>query len=147
MPDKVLFASNSYEWVTPQDFFDKLDEEFHFDLDVAADDNNHKCEHYYTKETDGLAHQDEWFGNVWCNPPYGRDVINWVRACAEYRKGTCVLLIPARTDTRWFHEYIYKNDRVEIRFVRGRLHFNNCDRAPFPSMVAIFRNERGKGGQ
>lgn len=142
MLTRGLFTSETPEWGTPQDFFDKLDEEFHFDLDIAASDDNHKCERYYTKETDGLAHKDEWSGTVWCNPPYGREIGNWVKACSEYRGGGCVMLLPARTDTKWFHDYIYTNERAEIRFIKGRLHFNNSkNSAPFPSMVVIFRND------
>ena len=88
MLTRGLFTSETPEWGTPQDFFDKLDEEFHFDLDIAASDDNHKCDRYYTKETDGLAHKDEWSGTVWCNPPYGREIGNWVKACSEYRGGS-----------------------------------------------------------
>ena len=137
-----LFTSDSAEWGTPQTFFDELDKEFHFELDVAASDDNHKCDRYYTKATDGLAHQTEWTGTVWCNPPYGREIGKWVKACSEYLGGVCVMLLPARTDTRWFHDYIYNDERAEIRFVRGRLHFNDSkNSAPFPSMVVIFRND------
>lgn len=139
MITKGMFTSNTPEWGTPQDFFDKLDDEFHFDLDIAANDENHKCPRYYTKETDGLSHQDEWAGTIWCNPPYGREIGKWVEACSRYRGGRCVMLLPARTDTRWFHDYIY--NKAEIRFIKGRLHFNDSkDAAPFPSMVVIFNN-------
>lgn len=136
-----MYTSNTPEWGTPQALFDELDREFHFDLDIAASDDNHKCKKYYTKETDGLAHQDEWSGTVWCNPPYGREIGKWVEACAKYTKGNCVMLLPARTDTRWFHDYIYKDKRVEIRFIKGRLHFNESkNSAPFPSMIVIYKN-------
>lgn len=74
MINQGLFTSNTPEWETPQDFFDKLDQEFHFDLDIAANDNNHKCVRYYTKEMDGLANQANWGGRIWCNPPYGREI-------------------------------------------------------------------------
>lgn len=141
MLTRGLFTSDTPEWGTPQGFFDKLNDEFHFDLDIAASDENHKCDRYYTKETDGLAHKNDWSGNVWCNPPYGRVIGEWVKACAEYTKGNCVMLLPARTDTKWFHDYIYNDKRAEIRFIKGRLHFNNSkNSAPFPSMVVIFRN-------
>lgn len=136
-----MYSSNTPEWATPQAFFDELDAEFHFDLDIAASDENHKCDRYYTKETDGLAHQDEWSGTIWCNPPYGREIGKWVEACSRYRGGQCVMLLPARTDTRWFHDYIYNDPKVEIRFIKGRLHFNESkDAAPFPSMVAVFNH-------
>lgn len=142
MINKGMYTSNSEEWATPQDLFDKLNDEFKFDLDIAADDSNHKCERYYTKETDALAHKNEWQGNIWCNPPYGRKIGEWVKACAEY-SGLSVMLIPARTDTKYFHTYIYKKPNVEIRFLQGRLHFNNSkNAAPFPSMIVVFNNEK-----
>lgn len=142
MINKALYTSNSEEWATPQDLFDKLNDEFKFDLDIAANDNNYKCERYYTKETDALAHKNEWQGNIWCNPPYGRKIGEWVKACAEY-SGLSVMLIPARTDTKYFHTYIYKKPNVEIRFLQGRLHFNNSkNAAPFPSMIVVFNNEK-----
>lgn len=142
--DKVLFSSNKDDWCTPQDVFDALDKEFHFTIDVAASDSNAKCEKYYTKEIDGLTHS--WDGVAFCNPPYGRDVIKWVKkADEERRKGnTVVMLIAARTDTRFFHEYIYKKDNVEVRFIKGRLKFTDengkaYQPAPFPSMVVVFK--------
>lgn len=143
METKVHFSSASVEWATPQDFFDKLNEEFHFTLDPCADDLNHKCDKYYTKEQDGL--KQDWSGEiVFCNPPYGRDAPKWVRKCFdEVYAGDCkcaVMLIPARTDTRWFHDFIYQ--RAEIRFVKGRLKFGESNSpAPFPSMVVVFRGE------
>lgn len=145
MDTKVMFSSESVNWSTPQDFFDKLNEEFNFTLDPCADDFNHKCEKYYTKEQDGLA--QDWSGeSVFCNPPYGRDISKWVRKCfEEVYNGKCklaVMLIHARTDTKWFHDYIYH--RAEVRFVRGRLKFGGSkENAPFPSMVVVFRNTGG----
>lgn len=139
MNKEVMFSSATDNWATPQDFFDKLNAEFHFDLDVCADEINHKCDKYYTKEQDGL--QMPWKGIVWCNPPYGREIGKWVRKAlfASVGGATVVMLIPARTDTKWFHDYIYKRDNVEIRFVRGRLKFGNSkNSAPFPSMVVVF---------
>jgi site-specific DNA-methyltransferase (adenine-specific) len=145
MKKDVLWSSNKMDWSTPQDFFDKLNDEFGFTLDPCADSRNHKCEKYYTKEQDGLL--QDWSGEiVFCNPPYGRDVSRWVQKCFnEVYAGGCrcaVMLLHARTDTRWFHDYIYK--RAEIRFVKGRLRFGGAiSDASFPSMVVIFR---GKGG-
>lgn len=139
MNKEVMFSSATDNWATPQDFFDKLNAEFHFDLDVCADEINHKCDKYYTKEQDGLTMP--WKGIVWCNPPYGREIGKWVRKAlfASVNGATVVMLIPARTDTKWFHDYIYKRDNVEIRFVRGRLKFGNSkNSAPFPSMVVVF---------
>ncbi len=148
--NKSLLTSNKDDWCTPQAFFDKLDREFHFDLDAAASSNNAKCKHYFTKETDALSRP--WNGNVFCNPPYGREVIKWVKkASREAENGTTVImLIAARTDTNFFHEYIYNKPNVEIRFIKGRLKFtdehgNGNDPAPFPSMVVIFRPPEGMG--
>lgn len=134
-----LFSSNTDQWSTPQDFFDKLNDEFHFTLDVCADDANHKCDKYFTKEQDGLV--QDWGGEIiWCNPPYGREIGKWVEKCSKH-KGVAVMLLPARTDTRWFHDYIYKKSR--IRFIKGRLKFGDSDNsAPFPSMVVIFKRKR-----
>ena len=120
MNTTVMFSSKSNEWATPQDFYDKLDSEFNFTLDPAADDHNHKCPKYYTKEIDGLI--QSWAGEkVFCNPPYGREIGTWVKKCHdEVFHGGCqlaVMLIPARTDTRYFHEWIY--GKAEIRFLRG----------------------------
>ena len=140
----LMFSSREQDWATPQEFFDKLDAEFHFTLDPCADDHNHKCAKYFTLEQDGL--NQSWAGErVFCNPPYGRDVPKWVRKCFdEVYGGDCplaVMLLNARTDTKWFHDYIY--NRAEIRFVKGRLKFGSqTERAPFPSMVVVFR---GKG--
>ena len=137
--NNALFSSNTAEWATPPDFFKNLDAEFHFDLDPCATPENAKCRDFYTIEKDGLT--QNWGGRrVFCNPPYGRQIGKWVRKCwEESRKpGTLVVaLIPARTDTRYFHEYIYHKAK-EVRFLRGRLHFNNAGPAPFPSMVVIF---------
>lgn len=137
--NKVLFSSATDQWATPQGFYDELNSEFHFTLDPCADSTNHKCPKYFTKEDDGLI--QDWGGNVvFCNPPYGREVGKWVEKCYKESKKpdtTVVMLIPARTDTKWFHEYIYK--KAEIRFIKGRLKFGDSkNSAPFPSMVVIF---------
>ena len=138
---KACFSSNTDDWATPQDFFDKLDKELHFDLDPCADEHNHKCEMYFTKEQNGLKH--EWRGHtVFCNPTYGKEISEWVRYAYEQSRQpntTVVMLIPARTDTLYFHEYIY--GKAEIRFIKGRLKFgDSTTAAPFPSMVVIFRS-------
>lgn len=138
MNTEVMFSSKTGLWETPQDLFDKLDEEFHFTLDVCALPENAKCERYYTPEMDGLSQR--WDGVCWCNPPYGRDVWKWVAAgqVASVMGSTVVMLLPARTDTRWFHDWIY--GKAEVRFIRGRLKFGGRRTgAPFPSMVVIFR--------
>ena len=137
--NKALLSSASNEWATPDKFFAELDAEFHFTLDPCATHDNHKCARYYTQEDDGLA--QNWGGQkVFCNPPYGREIGRWVRKCFEESRKPdtlVVALIPARTDTAYFHDYIYHHAR-EIRFIRGRLHFNEAGAAPFPSMVVVF---------
>ena len=140
MNTKTMFSSATDLWATPQSFFDKLNEEFHFTLDPCATPQNAKCASYFTQEIDGL--KQDWGGHtVFCNPPYGRELPKWVqKAHKESKKPgtTVVMLIPARTDTSYFHDYIYHHAR-EIRFIRGRLKFGNSkNSAPFPSMVVVF---------
>lgn len=150
----VMFSTGKDDWETPGDLFSKLNSEFHFTLDVCATDGNAKCVRYFTKESDGLS--QDWGGEtVYCNPPYsvkgGQD--NWVKKCWEesQKPGTTVVaLLPARTDTIRFHEYIL--GKAEVRFIKGRLFFEvdgkpilNSDGkpqpAPFPSMVVIWRSD------
>lgn len=143
MNTEVMFSSKTDQWATPKKFFDELNNEFHFTLDPCADELNHKCSRYFTKEQDGLL--QSWSNEVvFCNPPYGRELQWWVKKCFdEVYSGECrcsVMLIPARTDTKWFHKYIYK--KAEIRFIKGRLKFgDSTNSAPFPSMVVVFRKE------
>ena len=147
----ALLSSKKMDYCTPQAFFDVLNREFSFTLDAAATAKSAKCPAYYTPETDGLS--SPWNlaggGAVFCNPPYGRKIGQWVRkAYEEAKRGTTVvLLIPARTDTTYFHDYIY--GKAEIRFVRGRLRFtdeegNAYAPAPFPSMVVIYNGRKEK---
>lgn len=141
MNSELMFSSKTDEWETPIDVFEELNNEFHFTLDPCANESNHKCEKYYTKEQDGLL--QDWTGEtVFCNPPYGRKIGEWVKKCYEHGKngkGISVMLIPARTDTRWFHDYIYNKSNVIVRFIKGRIKFGGCKyNAPFPSMVVIF---------
>lgn len=140
MNTDLMFSSKTDLWSTPQDFFDKLNEEFNFDLDPCSTHENTKCKKHYTKEENGLI--QDWGGHkVFCNPPYGRELKDWVKKCSDESKKdntTVVMLIPARTDTSYFHDYIYKKVK-EIRFIRGRLKFGDSkNAAPFPSMVVIF---------
>lgn len=136
--NRVIYSSKSDEWATPADVFEQLDREFGFTLDPCATAENHKCETYYTKEDDGLLQC--WAGHrCFINPPYS-EISEWVKKAyneALYPDTICVLLIPARTDTRWFHRYILH--RSEVRFVAGRIKFGGTTNAPFPSMVVIFR--------
>ena len=144
--NNALLSSKNMCWCTPQDFFDALNEEFGFVLDPAETDKTAKCSLYYTPETDGLSQSWDRGGAVFCNPPYGREIGKWVqKAFKEARGGyPIVLLIPARTDTAYFHDYIY--GKAEIRFIRGRLRFtddngNAAGPAPFPSMVVIYNRK------
>ncbi len=133
----VHFSSEKIEWATPRDFFGELDKEFAFELDVCALPENAKCARYFTPEDDGLA--QEWRGKCWMNPPYGREIGDWMRKAYESSQGgaTVVCLVPARTDTAWWHDYAANG---EIRFIRGRLKFGGAKaNAPFPSAVVIFR--------
>ena len=135
----ALYSSRSEEWSTPQDLFDELDRMFHFTLDPCSTDENKKCEKHYTKEQDGL--KQDWTGEtVFCNPPYGRGIEQWCKKCYEHSQngGTAVLLVHARTDTKWFHKWVYH--KAELVFVKGRLHFGGSKwSAPFPSMIAVYR--------
>lgn len=139
--NKALFSSATEEWATPQEFYNALDAEFHFTLDPCSTDENAKCAKHYTKEQNGLA--QDWTGEtVFCNPPYGREMPKWIRKCYEHYTGggIAVMLIPARTDTKAFHEYIY--GKAEIRFIKGRLKFGGSkNSAPFPSMVIVYQQK------
>jgi len=142
---EVMFSSKTDNWATPQWLFDQLDAEFGFTLDVCADDQNAKCDTYFTRDQNGLL--QPWHGRVWCNPPYGRVIADWVAKAAEYAQGggLAVMLLPARTDTRWFHDHIY--GKAEIRFIKGRLRFGDAtENAPFPSMIVIFRGGTNNAG-
>ena len=138
---KPMLSSNSNEWGTPVEFFNELNKEFQFTLDPCATKDNAKCKKYYTQSDDGLS--KNWSGEtVFCNPPYGREIGKWVKKCSEVKNSTVVMLIPARTDTLYFHNYIY--NKAEIRFIKGRLKFINDNKspnsAPFPSMLVIFKS-------
>lgn len=137
-----MYSSKTPEWATPQKFFDALNAEFHFTLDVCATKENAKCARYFTAEDDGLT--AEW-GNAqhpevcWMNPPYGRGIGAWIKKAYESAEGgvSVVCLLPARTDTAWWHDYAIKG---EVRFIRGRLKFGDGkNSAPFPSAVVIFK--------
>ena len=154
---KAQFSSQRDNWETPQDFFDRYDRVYHFNLDAASSDENAKCEKHFTIKDDGL--KQNWAGHtVWLNPPYGRQIGKWVQKAYEESlkpDTTVVCLLPARTDTKWFHDYCTKG---EITFVRGRLKFINRNLpsyredgkfqkspAPFPSMVVVFDNRKKEG--
>ena len=146
--NNVHFMSEKDDWETPQSLFDKLHEHFHFTLDAAASDSNHKLPRYYTKETDGLV--QDWGGErVFCNPPYGNvETGLWTQKCweeAQKPNTLVVLLIPARTDRKSFHDFIYNKPGVTVHFLKGRLKFEDRGQsvgtAPFPSMLCIFNKE------
>ena len=146
MLNQGLFSSEKQDWCTPQQFFDELDAEFHFVLDAAATHQNSKCKRCFTPEDDGLIQNWDMGGAVYCNPPYGKEIGLWVKkAYEEAQKGTTIVMLrPARTDTKYFHEYIYH--KAEIRFVKGRLKFTDENgtpkgTAPFPSMVVIYNRK------
>ena len=137
----IMFSSKSNDWATPQDFYNQLDAEFGFTLDPCASQSSAKCSSFYTADDDGLS--KNWEGQtVFMNPPYGRKIGNWIqKAYEEGEKGNTrvVALIPARTDTKYWHNYCMK--ATEIRFVKGRLKFghgNAKNSAPFPSAVVVF---------
>ena len=143
-----MFSSERMDWGTPKTLFDQLNAEFGFTLDVCASAKNAKCEHYYTEADDGL--KQNWLFNVcWCNPPYGRAISDWVRKAYETQEGggLCVMLTFARTDTRWWQDYVMRSQ--EIRFIKGRVKFDDPselksarDTAPFPSAVIVFGGPR-----
>lgn len=171
MVGKALFSSDSTEWGTPTEFFDKLNQEFRFTLDVCGTHENAKVKIFYDRIADGL--KQPWDGACWMNPPYGEPeqpckpgckkkrcakrghidhyvpgIIDWVKkASEESAKGaTVVSLLPSRTDTGWFHDYIWDQEQnmpregVELRLLKGRLKFEGAENsAPFPSMLVIYR--------
>lgn len=137
MKRDVMFACQTDMWETPQWLYDELNEQYNFTLDACAVQENAKCTNFYSPEKDGLS--QPWEGRVWCNPPYGRNIGKWVQKAAG-SGALVVMLLPARTDTRWFHDYIY--GKADIKFLRGRLKFGEAkNSAPFPSMVVVFNGE------
>lgn len=136
MNNEAMFSSKTDMWETPQDLFDRLNKIHHFTCDVCAISENAKCEKYYSPQENGLS--QKWEGCCWRNPPYGRDISKWVE---KAYKSECkvVMLLPARTDTKWFHDYCIKG---RIEFLKGRLKFGKAkNSAPFPSMIVIFEQE------
>ena len=132
----VHFSSATEMWATPQDFFDRYDAMFGFELDVCASPENAKCARFFTEAEDGLSQQ--WAGVCWMNPPYGKTIKQWMAKAYEssLQGATVVCLVPARTDTAWWHDYAM---RGQIEFIRGRLKFGgHQNSAPFPSAVVTF---------
>lgn len=142
--EQALYSSENTIWETPQGFFDMLDKEFNFTLDPCATAENAKCDTFFTPADDGL--KQDWSGHVvFMNPPYGRKIGKWIRkAYTESQKGAIVVaLIPARTDTKYWHDFCMR--AKEIRLVKGRLTFSGAEHsAPFPSAVVIFKQHGRK---
>lgn len=138
MNTDLMFSSNTDMWATPQDFYNKLNSVFKFELDVCAVEENAKCDRFFTPEQNSL--EQVWKGVCWMNPPYGRGIDAWVKKAYESAKengATVVCLVPARVDTRWWHDYCAKG---EVTFIKGRLKFGNAkNNAPFPNAVVVFR--------
>lgn len=152
MIGQALFSFNKTDWRTPRELFDDLNKRFHFGIDAAACAGNALCPRYYDENMDGL--KMPWNAPTYVNPPYGRQIKQWVaKGSLEVSEGRCplaVLLLPARTDTQWFHSYVYDVELeryypgVQVIFLKGRIRFvgnktNNC--APFPSMLVVFSGE------
>lgn len=142
MDHSVHFSSKDECWETPQSFFDKLNEEFQFTLDPCCTHETAKCKKHYTKCDDGLV--QSWGGEVvFMNPPYGKEIVKWMKKAYEEcldNGALVVCLVPARTDTAWWHDYAMKG---EVRFIRGRLKFSgHKNSAPFPSAVVVFDPEK-----
>lgn len=147
MINKALFTSNKEDWETPQDFYDRLNAKYHFEWDLAASDDNAKCSCYFTRDDNSL--EQDWgglSGNLFLNPPYGRELKLWVKKAATTGlkdKQNLVMLTPSRTDTSYWHDYIFNH--AEIKFLRGRLKFEvdgiSGDSAPFPSAVVIYTGD------
>lgn len=139
---KLMFSKKSDEWSTPQWFYEALDTIFDFNLDPCASDENHKCDDYYTMETDGLA--QDWQGKrAFVNNPYS-DTKGWTNKCSNsgaQPDTTVVQLIPSRTDTKYSQFMMFPNAQF-VLFVKGRLKFGDQkNAAPFPSMVPIYQEK------
>lgn len=139
--NNVHFTSNTCEWETPISFFNKIKERYGvFDLDVCATEENKKAATFFDEQTNGL--NQSWTGRCWMNPPYGRTIGKWMKKAFEESKknnATVICLVPARTDTAWWHDYAMKGT---IEFIRGRLKFGNSkNSAPFPSALVVFYPE------
>ena len=139
----VHFSSKTDEWGTPPDFFAAQDAEHHFTLDVCATAQNARCAAFFTRADDGLT--KDWASErCWMNPPYGRVIGDWMRKAYEssLAGALVVCLVPARTDTAWWHDYAAKGDVV---FIRGRLKFQGgASSAPFPSAVVVFKPRKNE---
>lgn len=151
MINNSLFSNNSNEWETPQKLFDELNKIYCFDIDGCASMRNHKLDYYYT-QNDSILNHSLYGSKVFCNPPYEQKIQDLiVKKLSKEENCFSLLLIPARTDTKRFHDYIYKKENCKIEFLKGRLAFEingkpildkkgKIQKAPFPSMIVIFDN-------
>lgn len=141
MMNKGLYSSKTDNWATPQDFFDEWNDKLGpFETDVCASKDNAKCAKYFDAEMDGL--KQEWTGRCWMNPPYGREIGKWMKKAYEssLKGASVVCLVPARTDTRWWHDYAMKGTYF---LIKGRLKFGDSkNSAPFPSAVVFFEGKK-----
>ena len=139
MNNQLMFSSKTDLWSTPLWFFNKYNKIYDFTLDPCAVPENAKCKKFFTREDSGLM--QDWNGErVFMNPPYGREIKHWIKKASYIENGLAFCLLPARTDTIYFHDYIYKKDNVELEFLKGRLKFGKAENsAPFGSMIVIFR--------
>jgi phage N-6-adenine-methyltransferase len=145
----IPLTAKPFEWATPGNIFRQVAQEFSFTLDAAASAENAKCRRFFTREEDGL--QQSWAREtVWLNPPYGRELPTWIERAsiaARCEGATVVCLVPARTDVRWWHAFVWDATRhqprpgVEVRYIEGRIRFGDSagGRAPFPSVLIVFR--------
>ena len=149
--NKGLFTSNNPAYETPKEFYNKYNSKYNFTLDACASDTNHLCDKYYTVNNSCL--DKDWTGNtVWMNPPYGNEISKFIKKAYDEWKDhnvETVMLLPARTDTKWFHDYIYRKRGVKIEFIKGRLHFctngvPDKNGAPFPSMIVVYKKREDK---
>lgn len=139
----ACLSHNSDEWTTPLNLFEDLNKEFNFDVDLASSNKNCLCSKFETIDSNPNLTAIYNNKNIFCNPPYSK-LKSFIKYCydlAFIHHNIVVMLIPARTDTIAFHTYIYMKDNVEIRFIKGRLHFSNKGSAPFPSMIVVFKGK------
>lgn len=146
---KTIFGgfSGKVDYATPQKFFDKVNKEFNFTLDVCATEENAKCNLFFDVESDGLRQQ--WNGVIWCNPPYGaNEITKWLsKGLAEIEhNNNCkliVFLLPSRTGSKWFHEMLKMSHIAEIRFIEGHLTFDELNNsASFGSLLLILKKQK-----
>lgn len=140
MANAYMPVSQTDDWATPKDLWDGLNANYQFELDAAASMSNHLCDQWFgldhpdTYRRDGLS--GKWQGRTWVNPPYGRVIYDWVKKAASH-DDLVVMLLPSRTDTKWFHDFVMPN--ADIQFLKGRLKFGaGITPAPFPSVLVTF---------